>query len=175
MDDLPEDSPQSVNQAPELYSTVKSLADALHVSRQTIYDWFKLPGCPAKRSDGKLDGAEWRAFARSIASKTAAGESDDKDELQKEDLRLKNEQRRKKIEREDALWTRNDQIDAELAPLVQEAKALLRSKFENELPVLYSSDPATQARARELNKAAIDEVCDRLSDPLPCQGGVGEE
>ena len=169
MDDLEDDAEESVNQPLELYTSVKALAEGLQVSRPTIYAWFKLPGCPEK------DAAEWRAFAQSSGTKADAGLTLDKSALQEEELRLKNEQRRKKIEREDGLWTRNDQIDAELAPLVQEAKALLRAKFENELPTLYSPDLAVQAEARRLNKAAVDEVCARLNDPLPCQGGAGLE
>ena len=181
MDDPEIPAEASVKQPSELYTSVKQLADALHVSRQTIYDWFKLPGCPEKRADKLFDAAEWRAFAQSIGTKTDAGglESDGqknlKGILQEEELQLKNEQRRKKIEREDGLWTRNDQIAAELAPLIQEAKALLRAKFENELPSLYSADPAVQAKARALNKAAVDDVCRSLSAPLPCQGGLQGE
>lgn len=175
MDELENDSEETVNQDPELYSSVKALADALHVSRPTIYAWFKLPGCPEKRVDKCFDGGAWRAFARTIGTKTDAGESLDKTALQEEELRLKNEQRRKKIERDDGLWTRNDQINAELAPLVQEATALLRAKFENELPTRYSPDPAVQAEAKRLNKAAVDEVCARLNQPLPCQGGAAVE
>ena len=175
MDDPENDAEASVNQAPELYTSVKQLADTLHVSRQTIYDWFKLPGCPAKRADKLFDSTEWRAFAQSIGTKTEAGALDSdgqknlKGILQEEELQLKNEQRRKKIEREDGLWTRNAEIEDQLAPLVQEAKAVLRAKFENELPGLYSGDPVVQAHARALNKAAIDEVCSRLNTPLPCQ------
>ena len=173
MDDPEDDLQPSVNLGPELYTSVKALADALHISRPTVYAWFKLPGCPAKRPDGAFDAAAWRAFARTIGTKTeAAGEdADDKTALQAEELRLKNEQRRKAIQRADGLWTLNEQIEAELAPLVQEAIALLRAKFENELPTLYTTDAAANLA---LNKAAIDEVCARLNDPLPCQGGAAE-
>ena len=175
MDDFEDTQGESVNQPPELYTSVKDLAAALHVSRQTIYDWFKLPGCPAKRSDKMLDAAEWRAFAQSSGTKTEAGalasdgQKNLKGILQEEELQLKNEQRRKAIERADGQWTRNEQIEAEMAPLIQEAKALLRAKFENELPQIYTGNPVAD---RALNKAAIDEVCARLSEPLPCQGGA---
>ncbi len=169
----PEDaSAASVNQTPELYTSVKALAAGLHVSRPTIYAWFNLPGCPPKRDDGCFDAAEWRAFARSIGTKTDAGQALDKTALQEEELRLKNRQRLDKIERDNGLWTRNDQIEAELAPLVQEAKAVLRAKFEGELPALYTSDVAAN---RALNKAAVDEVCSRLSEPLRCQGGTAAD
>ena len=152
----------------EIAPNVKALARALGIARSTVYEWFKLPGHPAKRADGGFDVGEWREFAQSIGSDTEAGQSEDKEELQKEELRLKNEQRRKAIERADGLWTWNETLASDIAARVNEALSVLRSKFERELPSLYTSD---QARNRALNKEAIDEVCERLNRPLPCQEG----
>lgn len=45
--------------------TVTNLADALGVSRQTIYNWVALAGCPKKAKGGFYDLEQWRAFARS--------------------------------------------------------------------------------------------------------------
>ena len=153
----------------------KALAGVLGIARSTLYEWFKLPGCPEKRDDGCFDIAAWRAFAQKIGSRTDAGQNEDKGELEKEELRVIIDGRKFNLAVKQGEYTRNDQIEAELAPLVQEAKALLRSKFENELPLLYSPDPAVQAQARRLNQLAVDEICDRLSDPLPCQGGMDDE
>ena len=153
----------------------KALASVLDIARSTLYEWFKLPGCPEKRDDGCFDVGAWRAFAQKIGSRTDAGQSDDKGELEKEELRVIIDGRKFALAVKQGDYTSNEQIESELAPLVQEAKALLRSKFEDVLPPLYSPDPAVQAEARRLNQLAVDEICDRLSEPLPCQGGSERE
>lgn len=147
---------------------MKALARILGVARSTLYLWRDMPGAPDPDADGRLDVAKWQEFAKQIGAKSASSQTEDKASLQAEELRVIIDDRKFRLAVKQGEYTHNSQIAAELAPRVQEAISVLRAKFERELPALYAGNPITD---RALNKTAIDEVCERLSRPLPCQEG----
>lgn len=163
--------PAGPTAAPRWAENKVELASILGVDRRTLTNWQAKPDCPTAAANGRYEIVKWQAFARTMGHAGAGGGGDDKASLQAEEIRLRNEDRREKMAMRRGEWTPNAQIGAEVAALVHEAVTLLRSKFERELPGLYEG--GGDERDRALNRAAIDEVCERLSRPLPCAEKVG--
>lgn len=144
---------------------IKALAAALGIARSTLYLWLEMPDNPGKEAAGNYDVVKWLAFARTIGSKTDAGKTEDKAVLQAEEMRLKNQILRERIERGNGEWIRREQVDADVFAMAAAVKGVLYTKFRDVVE-LYTDDPRANAI---VNRNALDEALSALSDPLPCQ------
>lgn len=52
----------NVPPTPRFVGSIVALATVLGVSRQSIARWSREPGCPGRRSDGRLEVEPWRTF-----------------------------------------------------------------------------------------------------------------
>ena len=172
------DTPDTPSPQPDTVGSVRALSQALEVNRCTIYEWLKLPGHPGGSQATGYDVAAWRTFARTIGTKTGAGQTDGKTALQEEELRLKNLRLRSKIAQENGGWTRNDDFIPRMAEVCNNIKSLLRSKLERELPALFDGDPARQKEMHHFGRATVDELCEHvgnLGDLLESPGEAEED
>lgn len=88
------------------------LAEALGCNRKTIARWLKSrdPDCPGATADGRYNVTLWKLWAAKEGKKPTTRRSDDKLDLDRENVRLKNE----KLEIENAL-RRGQLIDVDEA------------------------------------------------------------
>ena len=158
------DTPDTSDAQPDTVASVRALSQALAVNRCTIYEWLKLPGHPGGSQSTGYDVDAWRAFARTIGTKTSAGQADGKTALQEEELRLKNLRLRSKIAQENGGWTRNDEFIPRMGEVCNNIKSLLRSKLERELPALFDGDPARRKEMLQFGVATVDELCEHIGN-----------
>lgn len=134
------------------------LAELLGVTRRTIDQWKKLPGSPVTESNGTYNVGDWRRFVRENGLKTNAPA-----EVVGKDSALKTRKLLAEVEEREIRVgiLRGEQIPVETVREswtghVARATAVLRAKFENELPPVLSGMDATGIQ-KECRKA-IDEV-----------------
>jgi hypothetical protein len=149
---------------PKWATSQVQLAAILGVTRQTINNWKRHPGCPGARANGQYLVEEWIGFVRDTGLE--CGDDDEpaisgKGALEEEKLRLQNAKLRIELDRERARVLDRETTATKLRELIAEASTVLRSKFEVELPPRSAGRPATEIC--KLNKAAIDEVLVRLN------------
>jgi transposase-like protein len=142
---------------------IAELAMLLGVSRQTIYAWKKLKGAPEPQSNGLHSVIAWRQFIRDHELRGGetvhAGASE---ALKARKLLAEVEQREIRTAILKGDYVPLDQVRQEWTTRVGRAIALLRSKFESELPPVISGLDAIGVQ-REC-AAAIDEVCRMLHE-----------
>jgi hypothetical protein len=138
------------------------LAGALGVSRQAVHAWKKLGDAPQPASNGLHDVAAWREFMRRRGLKggAAAAEGDPVSSLKARRLLVDVEERELRLAAKRGEYVSLSKVEAEWNGLVGQATALLRSKFEQELPPVLAGLDAhgIQIECRR----AIDEVCRTL-------------
>jgi len=134
------------------------LADLLGVSVRTVNRWRKLEGAPQADSDGGLPLVDLRQFVKARNLKGQA--SPHIEALKARKLLAEVEDRELKVAIKRGEFVRIDEVRSAWLTQVGKAVALLRAKFENELPPILSGQDAQGIR--EECAEAIDEVCNVL-------------
>lgn len=133
------------------------LASLLGVTRRTLNSWQKLDGAPKAASNGMWSVADWREFVRVRGFKgTTKPAPHNEEALKARKLLAEVEEREIKVAIRKGDYIRVVDVRSEWIGLVAQATAILRAKFENELPPVLSGLDATGIQA-ECRKA-IDEV-----------------
>lgn len=132
------------------------LAAILGVTRRTLNNWQKIDGAPKALSNGMWPVADWREFIRLRGLKAGKVPIHNEEALKARKLLAEVEERELRIQIKKGEYVRLDQVRSEWIGLAAQATAILRSKFENELPPILSGLDATGIQA-ECRKA-IDEV-----------------
>lgn len=138
------------------------LAAALGVSRRTLQNWRNKGNCPKQKKDGTHDVEAWLNFMD--AEKSDPGIK----KLNEARLRILNieaEDKKHKLDVRKGKYVALTEIRETWTAHIQKAKALMCSKFENELPPIYTLNPVDNMK---LNKEAIEEICSILSDGGTC-------
>ncbi|XHR27637.1 MAG: hypothetical protein ACFUZC_17055 [Chthoniobacteraceae bacterium] len=134
---------------------VTDLARILGVTRQTVYAWIKRKGAPEALPDGTFDIVAWRQFIQAKGFKGAA--APDPEALKARKLLAEIEDRELKVALKRGDYVLLSEVRCDWLTQVGKAIALLRAKFENELPPILSGQDAQSIR--EECALAIDEVC----------------
>lgn len=139
-------------------NTVVELAAALGVTRRTINNWRKIPGAPEPASNGSHNVSAWRDFVR--ANSLKGGEDSvgaRTDALKARKLLAEVEERELRVAVKKGEYLPTEEVRRSWLVLVGKAIALMRAKFENELPPIMSGLDAQGIR--EEASRAIDEIC----------------
>ena len=136
--------------------TIVELSAVLGVTRRTLSTWQKMEGAPKPLSNGLWPVADWREFVRLRGLKSGKAPVGNEDALKARKLLAEVEERELRIAVKKGEYVALTQVRAEWIGLVAQATAILRAKFENELPPVLSGLDATGIQA-ECRKA-IDEV-----------------
>jgi len=137
--------------------TLVELASLLGVTRRTLTAWQKMDGAPKPLSNGMWSVADWREFVRLRGFKgTTKTAPHNEEALKARKLLAEVEEREIKVAIKKGDYIRVEEVRSEWIGLVAQATAILRAKFENELPPVLSGLDATGIQA-ECRKA-IDEV-----------------
>jgi len=132
------------------------LADILGVTRQSVTAWRKRKDAPAAAANGLHDVAAWREFMKRHDLKGAEPVGEAETALRARKLLAEVEERELKVAIRKEQYVSVESVRHEWTRLVGRAKALLRNKFENELPPILSGLDATGIQ--EECRRAIDEV-----------------
>ncbi len=143
-------------------STWSELATALGVTRRTLQNWRNNKNCPKPREDGTHDVEEWLEF---MDLNRTDSSSKKLVEVRLRILNIQAEERKHRLDILKGKYVALADVKETWTAHIQKAKALLRSKFENELPPIYTLDPVANMK---LNQEAIDEICSVLSDGETC-------
>jgi DNA-binding transcriptional MerR regulator len=137
--------------------TVVELASLLGVTRRTITTWQKLEGAPKALTNGDFPVSEWREFVRLRGLKTNQPVTTNEEALKARKLLAEVEERELKVGIKKGEFVLLAEVRRSWLTQVGKAIALLRAKFENELPPILSGRDAQGIR--EECARAIDEVC----------------
>jgi hypothetical protein len=148
---LPEESTDPTLSA----KSYEELATLLGVNVRTINRWRKLQDAPQPEADGGLSLAQWRRFVKARSLK--GQDSQEVEQLKARKLLAEVEERELKVAVKKGEFVRFDDVRTSWVARVGKAIALLRAKFENELPPILSGKDAQGIR--EECAKAIDEVC----------------
>lgn len=140
--------------------TVVELANLLGVTRRTINSWQKMAGAPKPLSNGLFPVAEWREFVRVRGLKTNQPVTTNEEALKARKLLAEVEERELKVAIRKGEYVLLEDVRRTWLTQVGKAVALLRAKFESELPPILSGKDALGIRG-ECTRA-IDEVCRML-------------
>lgn len=138
--------------------TTEELAKALEVTRRTITEYLKLPGCPGKEKSG-YDLGKWIAWAKSVDMNRG------KLDTERQGAKTQKEQAQAaywefRVARERGDYVLRSEMEEQWATRIGKAINLLRAKFENELPPLLEGLSPVEIQAA--NQQALDEVIEAL-------------
>jgi transposase-like protein len=133
------------------------LAMLLGISRQTLYQWKKLEGAPQPQANGLHPIIAWRQFIRDRGLKPGENMTGASEALKARKLLAEVEQREIRTAILKGEYVPLETVRVEWTTQVGKAIALLRAKFENELPPILSGLDAVAIQ--EECQRAIDEVC----------------
>jgi hypothetical protein len=136
--------------------TLVELASLLGVTRRTLSNWQKLDGAPLALSNGFWPVTDWREFIRLRGLKSGKPTFSNEDALKARKLLAEVEERELRLQIKKGEYVRVEQVRSEWIGLAAHATAILRAKFENELPPVLSGLDATGIQ--EECRRAIDEV-----------------
>lgn len=142
------------------------LSSVLGVSRQTIHNWRKLDSAPQPAANGSHSVIEWRQFIRDNNLNQGKITTDRQEALKARKLLAEVEQREIRTAILKGEYVALEEVRLEWTTQVGKAIALMRAKFESELPPILSGLDAI-AIQREC-AAAIDEVCTTLHSGGNC-------
>ncbi len=129
------------------------LAAAIGVSRQTIYNWQKIDGCPSARTNGNYKVEEWAAFGAEVSAKCLdAPNASEKAQLEARKLKVQCERLEFQFACERGEWTPNEIIATEILRLVSETRMILQEELDTKAP----------PKIREFNRRALDRAMTRL-------------
>jgi len=136
------------------------LASVLGVSRQSLNQWKKRKDAPKPAANGLHEVAQWREFMKRHDLKGFTAVVDEETALRARKLLAEVEERELKVAVRKGQYVSIEEVRLEWTSLVGKATALLRNKFENELPPILSGLDATAIQ--EECRKAIDEVLSTL-------------
>lgn len=136
------------------------LASVLGVSRQSLNQWKKRKDAPKPAANGLHEVAQWREFMKRHDLKGSTAVVDEETALRARKLLAEVEERELKVAVRKGQYVSIEEVRLEWTSLVGKATALLRNKFENELPPILSGLDATAIQ--EECRKAIDEVLSTL-------------
>lgn len=147
------------NAGPTHVPNMVELATVLGVSRQSLNQWKKRKDAPKPAANGLHEVAQWREFMKrhDLKGSTAV---DEETALRARKLLAEVEERELKVAVRKGQYVSIEEVRLEWTSLVGKATALLRNKFENELPPILSGLDATAIQ--EECRKAIDEVLSTL-------------
>jgi hypothetical protein len=144
------------NTGPPFARNYVELAEILGVSRQAINGWRKRKDAPQPAPNGLHDVGEWREFMKRHDLKGATVATDEETALRARKLLAEVEERELKVAVRKGLYVTVEQVRHEWTTVAGRVTALLRNKFENELPPILSGLDATGIQGE--CRRAIDEV-----------------
>lgn len=144
------------NTGPPFARNYVELAEILGVSRQAINGWRKRKDAPQPAPNGLHDVGEWREFMKRHDLKGATAATDEETALRARKLLAEVEERELKVAVRKGLYVTVEEVRRTWTTQVGRATALLRNKFESELPPILSGLDATGIQ--EECRRAIDEV-----------------
>ena len=144
------------------------LATILGVSRQSLHTWRKLEGSPTPAANGSHSVIAWRQFIRQSDLHGGSGKLtvERHEALKARKLLAEVEQREIRTAILKGEYVSLEEVRLTWTTQVGKAIALMRAKFESELPPILSGLDAI-AIQRELS-AAIDEICTTLHNGGQC-------
>ncbi|MBC2593847.1 hypothetical protein H5P28_06195 [Ruficoccus amylovorans] len=154
-----------VNTSLTTAANLNELASALGVTRQSIYRWRKLEGAPEPAANGTHSVIAWRQFMAANALEGGSA-STDMEALKARKLLAEIEDRELRLAVRKNEYVPLEEVRLEWTTQVGKAIALMRAKFESELPPILSGLDAIGIQ-RELS-AAIDEICTTLHNGGQC-------
>jgi hypothetical protein len=128
----------------------------LGVSRQSLNQWKKRKDAPKPAANCLHEVAQWREFMKRHDLKGSTTVVDEETALRARKLLAEVEERELKVAVRKGQYVSIEEVRLEWTSLVGKATALLRNKFENELPPILSGLDATAIQ--EECRKAIDEV-----------------
>ena len=150
--------------SPATASSYVELAAILGVSRQSINAWKKRKSAPKPAANGLHDVEAWREFMRAHDLKGAETPepADLESALKARKLLAEVEERELRVAIKRGEYVAVEEVRQRWTELLAQATAMLRTKFEQELPPILSGLDATgiQKEARR----AIDEVLASLHE-----------
>ena len=138
------------------------LADVLGVTRQSLNKWRKMKDAPQSAPNGLHTVADWRDFMIKHDLKGAQSSTDEETALRARKLLAEVEERELKVAVRKGLYVTLEEVRHTWTTQIGRATALLRNKFESELPPILSGLDATGIQ--EECRKAIDEVLDILHE-----------
>ena len=138
------------------------LADALGVTRQTLNKWKKLKDVPEAKPNGLHEVSVWREFMRRHDFQSTNLATDEETALRARKLLAEVEERELKVAVRKGLYVTVEEVRRTWTTQIGRATALLRNKFESELPPILSGLDATGIQ--EECRKAIDEVLTTLHE-----------
>jgi transcriptional regulator with XRE-family HTH domain len=144
------------NAGPTHVPNMVELAAVLGVSRQSLNQWKKRKDAPKPAANGLHEVAQWREFMKRHDLKGSTTVVDEETALRARKLLAEVEERELKVAVRKGQYVSIEEVRLEWTSLVGKATALLRNKFENELPPILSGLDATAIQ--EECRKAIDEV-----------------
>ncbi len=144
------------NSGPPFARNIVELADILGVTRQSITAWRKRKDAPQPAANGLHDVAVWREFMKRHDLKGATLAADEETVLRARKLLAEVEERELKVAVRKGLYVTIEEVRHTWTTQIGRATALLRNKFESELPPILSGLDATGIQ--EECRKAIDEV-----------------
>jgi transcriptional regulator with XRE-family HTH domain len=148
------------NAGPTHVPNMVELAAVLGVSRQSLNQWKKRKDAPKPAANGLHEVAQWREFMKRHDLKGSTAVVDEETALRARKLLAEVEERELKVAVRKGQYVSIEEVRMEWTSLVGKATALLRNKFENELPPILSGLDATAIQ--EECRKAIDEVLSTL-------------
>lgn len=144
--------------SPATAASYVELAAILGVSRQSLSTWKKRKGAPKPASNGLHDVVAWREYMQAHDLKgTGVSESPDiESALKARKLLAEVEERELRLAIRRGDYVAVEEVRQTWTELVAQATAMLRKKFEQELPPILSGLDATGIQ--EEARRAIDEV-----------------
>jgi len=145
--------------SPATASSYVELAAILGVSRQSIHAWKKRKDAPKPAANGLHDVVAWREYmkAHDLKGSAPAGEPPDiESALKARKLLAEVEERELRLAIRRGDYVAVEEVRQTWTELVAQATAMLRKKFEQELPPILSGLDATGIQ--EEARRAIDEV-----------------
>ena len=146
-------------------SNLTELASALGVTRQSIHRWRKMENAPLPAANGLHSVLAWRQFMAENGLEGGTATTD-MEALKARKLLADIEDRELRLALRKGEYVALEEVRLEWTTQVGKAIALMRAKFESELPPILSGLDAYGIQ-RELS-AAIDEVCNTLHNGGKC-------
>ena len=146
----------SAGQMPAVAGDYSELARILGIARRTMNRWRKRPDAPQTGTSGFIDVAPWREFMQRNDLHGEPAATEEETALRARKLLAEVEERELRLAVKKGEYVALEDVRETWMKLASQVTALLRNKFENELPPILSGLDATGIQAECCR--AIDEV-----------------
>lgn len=135
--------------------SLSELAGILGVSRQSLYNWNKMEDAPKPNANKTLDVIAWRQFMRANGLNAQRSFTDKNEALKARKLLAEVEERELKTSLLKGDYIPLEQVKLEWTTQIGRTRALLESRFLNELPPVLVGKDAVAIRG-ELEKVLFE-------------------